>query len=87
MGSRECSVSMATGYGLDGQVSIPSSGRDFFFSTASRPALGPIQTPSQSVSGAFSPGMKRPGREVDNSPPSSIEVKKDGAIRPLPRTI
>jgi hypothetical protein len=26
--------------------------------------------------GALSPGLKRPGREVDHSPPTSAEVKK-----------
>jgi hypothetical protein len=26
--------------------------------------------------GTFSPGVKRPGREVDYSPPTSAEIKK-----------
>jgi hypothetical protein len=43
--------------------------------TASRPALGPIQPPSQWVPGALSLGVKQPGREADHSPPSSAEVK------------
>jgi hypothetical protein len=30
------------------------------------------------------PGVKRPGREADNSPPSNAEVKNGGAIPPLP---
>jgi hypothetical protein len=30
------------------------------------------------------PGMKRSGREADHSPPSSEEVKNNGAIPPLP---
>jgi hypothetical protein len=34
------------------------------------------QPPIQWVSGAFSPGVKRPGREADHSPPASAEVKK-----------
>jgi hypothetical protein len=29
-------------------------------------------------------GVKRQGREADHSPPSYVEVKKDGAIPPLP---
>jgi hypothetical protein len=43
---------------------------------SSRPALGPTQPPIQWVSGALSPGIKRPGREADYSPPTTAEVKK-----------
>jgi len=42
----------------------------FLFATASSPALGPTQPPIQ-----LAPGVKRPGREADHSPPSSAEVK------------
>jgi hypothetical protein len=45
-------------------------------------ALGPTQL--QWVPGAFSPGVKLQEREADHSPPSSAEVKKGGAILPLP---
>jgi hypothetical protein len=34
--------------------------------------------------GLFSLGVKRPGREVDHSPPSSAKVKNGGDIPPLP---
>jgi hypothetical protein len=50
--------------------------RDFRFSTSSRPALRPTQPPIQWVPGALSPGLKRQGREAENSPPTSAEVKK-----------
>jgi hypothetical protein len=40
------------------------------------PALGSTQPPIQWVSGALSPGVKRPGPEVEHSPPNSAEVKK-----------
>jgi hypothetical protein len=53
-------------------------------STTSRPNLGLTQPPIQWVPGALSPGVKRPGREADHSPPSSAEVKNGGAIPPLP---
>jgi len=43
----------------------------FTFTTAPRPALEPIQSPIQRV-----PGVMRPGREADHSPPSSVEVKE-----------
>jgi hypothetical protein len=75
--SRAGVVGIATGYGLDDwgvrvQVSVGSR----IFSTSSRPALGLTQPPSQWVAGAFSPGIKRPGREADHSPTTSAEVKK-----------
>jgi hypothetical protein len=44
--------------------------------TASRTALGPTQLPIHWVPGALSPGVKRPGREADQSPLSSAEVKE-----------
>jgi hypothetical protein len=37
--------------------------------------LAEFQNIIQWVLGAFSLGVKRPGREVDHSPPSSAEVK------------
>jgi hypothetical protein len=33
---------------------------------------------------ALSPGLKRPGREADESLPPSVEVKNSGTISPLP---
>jgi hypothetical protein len=47
----------------------------FLFTTASRPALRPIQPPIQCVPEALSLGIKRPGREADHSFPSTAEVK------------
>jgi hypothetical protein len=42
--------------------------------TVSTPSLGLTQ-PIKWVAGALFPGVKRPGREVDHSLPSSAEVK------------
>jgi hypothetical protein len=42
--------------------------------TVSRPALGPTIPPMQWVPEVLTPGLKRPGRETDHSPPSSAEV-------------
>jgi hypothetical protein len=67
-------------YGLDGRGSITGRGKIFHFSTASRPVLGSTQPPIQRVSGALSPGVKRPGREAYNSLPFSAEVKNGAAI-------
>jgi hypothetical protein len=43
--------------------------------TSSIPVLGPSQPPVQLAKGALSPGVKRPDREADHSPPTSAEVK------------
>jgi len=41
---------------------------------ASRPALGPTQSPIRMGTESF-PGVKRPGCGVDHPPPSSAEVR------------
>jgi hypothetical protein len=56
--------------------SSPGRGWEFFFfTTASRTALGPTQPPIQWVPGALPLRVKRSGHEADVSPPSSAEVK------------
>jgi hypothetical protein len=47
----------------------------FLFTTTSRLARQSTQPPIQWVPGALFPEIKRPGREDDYSPPSSVEVK------------
>jgi hypothetical protein len=67
--------------------SIPSRGMTLFSPPlASKPALGPTLPPIQWGPEAISPGVKRPGREADCSPPSSAKVKNGGAIPSLPHT-
>jgi hypothetical protein len=56
----------------------------FLFSTASRQGLGSYQPPLQWVPGALYPGVKRPGREADHSPPSIAKVKNCWAVPPPP---
>jgi hypothetical protein len=66
-------------YGFDDRgvrVGVPVGVKNFLFSRSSRPALRSPQSPIQWVPGSLSPGVKRKGREVDHSPPSSAEVKK-----------
>jgi hypothetical protein len=67
-------VGTATGYKLDGPGSIPGRDKIFFSSTASRPTLGSIQ---------WVPGVKRLGREPENSPTTSAEKRKGGVTPPL----
>jgi len=63
-------------YELDNLGSIPGRSRDFFlFAAASGQALGSIQPPIQWAPVALSAGVKRKGRESDQSPPSSEELK------------
>jgi hypothetical protein len=72
-------VGIATGYGLDGRLSIPGRGKRFSLcSTASRPALEPTQPAIQCVPGALSPELKRPGREADHLHPYIAEVENGG---------
>jgi hypothetical protein len=61
-----------------------SPGRDkiFLLSTSSRPALGPIQPPTQWVSRYILPGVKQPAREVHHSPPTSAEVMNTWVYTP-----
>jgi hypothetical protein len=78
MKSRDSSVGIALGYGLDDRGSFDSR-RElgiFLFTTASRMALVSTQPPIQWVLGAVSLGVKRPVREAGHSPPSSAEVKE-----------
>jgi hypothetical protein len=78
--SHDSSVGIGLGYGLDdrgSRVRFRAGGLGIFlFTTSSRTALGPNQPPIQWVPGALSLGVKRPGREADPSPPSSVEVKE-----------
>jgi hypothetical protein len=59
----------------------------FLFTTVSGPAVGPIQPPMQWVPAALTPGVKRPGREADHSPPSSAEVKNAWRYTSIPQYV
>jgi hypothetical protein len=77
--SRDSVVGIATSYRLDDWgigVRVPvGSG---IFSPPRRPdrLWGPPNLLFNGYRGALSPGVKRPGREADHSPPASAEVKK-----------
>ena len=70
---RDSSVGIATCYRLDG-LGIESWWSDTLCTRPGRP-WGPTQTPVQWVPGLF-PGVKRPGRGLFQSLPSSAEVKE-----------
>jgi hypothetical protein len=84
--SRDSSVIIASGYGIDCRGSVPLRGKVFIFSTASRPVLGPTQPPILWAQAALSPGVKWPDREADHSPPSNAEVKNGKAMPSLPNS-
>jgi hypothetical protein len=64
--SRDSSVGIALGYGLDYRSSIPGGAGNFSLHH---------RVQNDSESGALSLGVKRQVREADHSPPSSGEVK------------
>jgi hypothetical protein len=65
---------IATDWMIEG--SNPGRGLGIFLlTTASKPALGPTQPPVKWAPGALSLEVKRPGREADHSPSSSVKVK------------
>jgi hypothetical protein len=69
--SRDSSVGIATGYGLEDQID-PGRVKNVHFSILSRPALRSTQPRIKWV-----PGVKVQGREADHLPPTSAEVKKN----------
>jgi hypothetical protein len=91
--SRDSSIGIALGFGLDdrgfGVLRFDFRRRlgIFLFTTASRMALRPTQPPIQWVPGALSLGVKRPGREADNSPPFSAEVKNAWSYTSTPQYV
>jgi hypothetical protein len=77
--SRDSSVGIALGYGMDdrgSRVRFPARTGNFSLHHAFRTALGPTQPPIQWVPGSLSLEVKRPGREADHSPLSSAKVKE-----------
>jgi hypothetical protein len=58
---RVCSISTATGYGLEDWCSIAGREKNFLFSTTSRPNLGSIQPTIHWVLAVIFPGVRDQG--------------------------
>jgi hypothetical protein len=59
----------------------------FIFATASILALGFTQPSIQWIPDTLSPGVKRPGREAEHSPPSVTEVENAWSYTSTPAYI
>jgi hypothetical protein len=76
--SRGNVVGIATGYGLDDcgvGVRVPV-GQDFSLFLIVQTGSGVQPTSYPMATGAPSSTVKRPGREADQSPPTSAEIKE-----------
>jgi hypothetical protein len=70
--------------GWNAGVRFPAGVRIFSSSYRQDEPWGPTKPAIQWVPEAIFPGIKRPGREVNQSPPSSVEVMNDEVISPIP---
>jgi hypothetical protein len=88
--SRDSSVGIATGYGLDGQgggSSSPGRVNNFHLSISSRPALGSTQPPIKWVPGSLSRGKSGRGVKLTTHLQLVPRSRKFGSIHPLPYLI
>jgi hypothetical protein len=77
--SRDSSVGIALGYGLDDRgfrFRFPAGAGNFSLHYRVQNGTGAHPASYPTVPGALSLGVKRPGREAGHSPPSSAEVKE-----------
>jgi len=77
--SRDSSIFIVTGYGLDDQmisVRFPAGAGNFSLRQRVQNGSGAHPASYPVGSGALSLGVKQSRSEVDQSPPSSAEVKK-----------
>jgi hypothetical protein len=67
---------MATCWTSEGSEFEPRQGQEFSLLHVAQTGSEVHRTSYPRGTGALSPGVKRPGREIDHSPPSSADVKK-----------
>jgi hypothetical protein len=75
--SRDSSDGIATGYGLDDQVigvRFPTGDGNFSLHHRVQTGSGAHPASYPMGNGVSSPGVKRPGREADHSPPSNVKL-------------
>jgi hypothetical protein len=76
---RDSSVGIALGYGLEdrgSRVRFPAGTGNFSLHHCVQDGSGAHSASYPMLPGALSLGVKRPGREADHSPPSSVGVKE-----------
>jgi hypothetical protein len=83
-GARAAQSVKILNYGLNKWGLIPLRGRRFISFPEPRVFLGPTQPTVQRIQWALSLRVKMQGHESDDSPLSSVEEKKDGALSPFP---
>jgi hypothetical protein len=89
MRSRDSSVGIATGFGLDGQGvggRVPGRGKIFLLSTSSRPVLGPTQPLIQRAPGALSSGKSSRGVKLTTHLQQVPRSRIHGSTNPLLHT-
>jgi hypothetical protein len=72
------------GYELEDRGSIRGRGRFFCFRHRVQTGSGPHPASYPTSTGDYFPGVKRPGREAEHSPPSSAEVKNEWSCTSTP---
>jgi hypothetical protein len=66
-GSRDSTISIATGYGLEAERFDSRQWQEIFLYTASRPALRPTKSHAMNTGGTFSLGLKQSECEADTT--------------------
>jgi hypothetical protein len=81
-------VGIAAGYGLNWLLGVRVPVGTKIFSAPNRPdrRWGPTSLLSNGYRWALSPGVKRPVREADYSPPTNVEIKKIWIYTSTPHT-
>jgi hypothetical protein len=79
---------MGYGYGLNDRssgVRFLAGAGNFFLRHSVQTGSGAHEPPIEWVRGALFPGVKRPAREADHSPPCSAEVKNAWNYTSIPQ--